>query len=120
MHALVEKDNKGSFFMYKPMGKIDSDFPKEAAEDFMLGYMCEQQRKVLIDCMQGPISTLCIDSTHGTNAYGIKLTTFLTVNSLGSGVPVAFFFTTKEDENVIGYFLFAMKRLVGELKPKVS
>lgn len=30
-----------------------------------------------------------------------------------------FFFTTKEDENVISYFLSGVKKLVGQLKPKI-
>ena len=94
--SLVQEDGGKSFFIYKPMGVYKNDFPKAEVEDFMLGFMNEKQRKVLVDCMQSPISTLCIDSTHGTNAYQIKLTTLMTINSLGSGVPVAFFFSTKE------------------------
>lgn len=117
--SLVEEDNGKSFFLYKPMGVLDDQYPKATVEDFMLGFMCEKQREVLISCMENPTSTLCIDSTHGTNAYQIKLTTLLTVNSLGIGVPVAFFFTTKEDEDVIGYFLSGVKQLVGQLRPKV-
>lgn len=118
--SLVQEDGGKSFFIYKPMGVYKDDFPKAEVEDFMLGFMNEKQRKVLVDCMQSPISTLCIDSTHGTNAYQIKLTTLLTINSLGSGVPVAFFFSTKEDSDFIGYFLSGVKKLVGQLKPKVS
>lgn len=118
--ALVKNYDGKSFFIYKPMGIRNVDYPKANDEDFMLAYMCEKQRTILLDCMQGPIATLCIDSTHGTNAYHIKLTTLLTINSLGSGVPVAFFFSTKEDEHFIGYFLSAIKKLVGELKPKVN
>ena len=118
--ALVRLDDGKSFSLYKPMGKLSESFPEAKAEDFMLGYMCEKQRKMLVECMQSPIATLCIDSTHGTNAYHIKLTTLLTTKSLGSGVPVAFFFSTKEDEDTIGYFLSGVKKLVNELKPKVS
>lgn len=101
------------------MGIYNDDFPEANLEDFMLGFMCEKQQKILLECMENPFATLCIDSTHGTNAYHIKLTTLLTINSLGSIVPVAFFFSTK-DEHAIGYFLSGVKRLVGELKPKVS
>lgn len=94
--SLVQEDNGKSFFLYKPMGVKDDRFPESNAEDFMLGFMCDKQREVLLDCMQNPTSTICIDSTHGTNAYHIKLTTLLTINSLGSGVPVAFFSQPKK------------------------
>ena len=90
--TLVQEDVRKSFFLYKPMGFTDVRFPEAAVEDFMLGFMCEEQQEILIECMDSPISVLCIDSTHGTNAYQIKLITLLTVNALGSGVPVAFFF----------------------------
>lgn len=90
--ALVKKDNEKSFFIYKPMGIVDASFPKAAIEDFMLGFMCKEQQELLIECMESPISALCIDSIHGTNEYQIKLTTLLSINALGKGVPVAFFF----------------------------
>lgn len=119
VNSLVQK-NSESYFLYKPMGVVDANYPDAAAEDFMLGFMCKEQQEVLVECMDSPISVVCIDSTHGTNAYQIKLTTLLTVNAIGSGVPVAFFFSTKEDEHAIGYFLSGVKKLVGKLRPKVS
>ena len=119
VNALVEQDEGKTYFLYKPMGVFDESFPEASAEDFMLGFMNEKQREILLECMENPTAALCIDSTHGTNAYHIKLTTLLTISSTGSGVPVAFFLSTKEDEHAIGYFLSGIKKLAGELKPKV-
>ena len=48
-----------------------------------------------------------------------KLVTIMTINSFGNGMPVVFFFTTKEDQDALAYLFTATKSVVGNLEPKV-
>lgn len=41
---------------------------------------------------------ICVDGTHGTNAYDIQLYTVVTVDEFGSGCPVAFCLSNRSDE----------------------
>ena len=88
-------------------------------DDFGLAIMNEQQKSALVKAMASPTSILCSDATHGTNAYDIKLITLMVINSFGNGVPVAFFFSNKEDRDVLQYLFSEIKTIVGNLEPKV-
>lgn len=119
VEEFVQKDNGNSVILYKPVGKTDTRYDKMEIKDFGLAIMNDQQKAALLKLMASPTAILCADATHGTNAYDIKLLTLMTVNSFGNGVPVAFFFCNKEDQNVLGYFFTAIKSAVGNLDPKV-
>lgn len=42
-------------------------------------------------------SKICIDSTHCTNEYGLKLTTIVVVNKFGNGFPSAYCISKKNN-----------------------
>lgn len=116
VHKFVE-NNKESAILYKPMGQVLSTKINE--NDFLLAIMNDHQRAILKKAMMEPPGVICIDATHGTNAYGIQLVTLMIVNSFGNGIPCAFFYTTKEDVDALGLFFSAIKTAVGNLAPKV-
>ena len=47
---------------------------------------------------------ICVDSTRGTNAYDFHLTTLLTVDDYGSGMPVTFCLSNRIDSVAISIF----------------
>jgi len=44
---------------------------------------------------------ICIDGTHGTNAYDIQLYRIVTVDEFGSGCPVAYCLPNRSDDHEI-------------------
>ncbi|XP_054257441.1 uncharacterized protein LOC128985204 [Macrosteles quadrilineatus] len=108
--------DKNSVIMYKPQGLDSSDYPELTKDDFMLGIMTEAQAGMLKkygrDC-------ICIDSTHGTNAYKFEMTTILVLDDMRQGFPCAFLFSNRNDHIALDLFLNSVKSKVGEIKAKV-
>lgn len=115
----VKKDGGKTVILYKPVGTVDAKFPELNAKDFALALMNDQQRAILKDAMISPPGALMADATHGTNQYDLKLVTIMTINAFGNGMPVVFFFTTKEDQDAMEYLFTAIKSVIGNLEPKV-
>ena len=59
---------------------------------------------------------ICVDSTHNTCRYDVKLVTVLVLGPHDEGLPVAFLITTKETIQVLSLFFAAIRRLVGEVR----
>lgn len=62
---------------------------------------------------------ICIDGTHGTNAYDIQLYTIMTVDEFGSGCPVAYCFSNRADEYIFNLFFEQIKSKLGTINTKV-
>lgn len=84
--------------------------------DFALVLMTNFQAQQIIKFGSEKI---CIDGTHGTNAYDIQLYTLLTVDEFGSGCPVAFCFSNRSDELIFRQFFNVVKSKVGQIQSKV-
>lgn len=112
-------DENSSVILYKPMGIGMPNTKTITESDFLLAIMNEEQRNFLRKAMSSPPGILCVDATHGTNAYGFQLITLMSVNSFGNGVPCAFLFSTKENQEALGLFFSAIKQVVGHFEPKV-
>lgn len=78
---------------FKEQGEVDKMNILGTA-DFQIIIMSQFQR-LMIDLFGK--DNICIDSTHGTNAYDFSLTTLLTVDDFGSGFPVAFCISNRVD-----------------------
>lgn len=114
----VKRDQGKTVIFYKPVGVVDERYPNLSKEDFGLAIMDEKQRKEVVRAMNNPPGVLLSDATHGTSQYDIKLLTVMTINPFGNGVPIAFFYTTKEDQDALEYLFAAIKSTVGNLTPK--
>ncbi len=68
--------------MYKSQGVVDSLFPTLSSEAFVLALQTEFQ---LQQYRKYASTVLCIDSTHGTNAYNFKLITVMVADEFGHG-----------------------------------
>ena len=60
---------------------------------------------------------MCIDSTHGTNAYNFNLTSVVVIDEFGEGIPVGWMISNREDTLVLVEFLKAIRHQSGPLSP---
>ena len=49
-------------------------------------------------------TAVCIDCTHGTNAYDFNLTTILVIDEYGEGLPVGWMISNREDKQMLTEF----------------
>ena len=63
-------------------------------------------------------SAVCVDATHGTNAYDFQLISIVVVDELGEGFPVGWCFLNKEDQATLGNFFTTIKANSGLVDPK--
>ena len=61
---------------------------------------------------------ICMDSTHGTNAYDFNLITVLVMDGFGEGIPVAWVIANREDVTILVECLKAIKERTGLLQPR--
>ena len=78
---------------YKPQG-VDDDKTGLKREDFLTVPQTLVQAEILKE-FGGKV--VCVDATHGTNAYEFKLITLLVVDEYGEGFPVAWCIANRED-----------------------
>ena len=99
---------------YKPQG-ADDDKTGLKREDFLIVLQTPIQAEMLIKFAEGKV--VCVDATHGTNAYDFKLMTLLVVDEYGEGFPVAWCITNKEDRVVLIEFLSSVRTRCGMVHP---
>lgn len=112
-----EMKTSGCVLFYKPQEALSEEYPELKHEDFFLIIMTEGQKDLLLrfgeDC-------ICIDGTHGLNAYGFELHTILVLDDLREGYPTAFFISNRSDSMGISIFFKCVKESIGKsIKPKV-
>ena len=69
--------------VYKPQGISDQGHPTLVEDAFVLAIQTEFQMHLYRTYAD---SVLCIDSTHGTNAYNFKLITCIVADNFGQGL----------------------------------
>lgn len=85
--------------LYKAQGQEQlSHMDNTSNDDFLLCIQTEFQRDMFREFGS---NVVCIDSTHGTNAYDFKLTTVIVVDEYGEGVPVGWMISNREDAPII-------------------
>jgi hypothetical protein len=84
--------------------------------DFALILMTKFQQETLQNFGRDKI---CVDGTHGTNAYDIQLYTVVTIDEFGSGCPVAFCLSNRSDELIFQLFFEKIKFNVGVIDCKM-
>jgi len=68
--------------LYKRQHETDKECPSLAEDAFLLAIQTDFQRHLY---EQYAHKVLCIDATHGTNAYRFKLITVMIANDFGQG-----------------------------------
>jgi hypothetical protein len=120
LSALVRKlheEHRGQVLFYKNQGiELYIEGIPFNKDDFLLGLMNSAQLHLL---RKFGNDIICTDSTHGTNKYDFHFTTILVIDENRQGFPVAFLYSTRIDEMTFIAFYSSIKRLVGNLTPKV-
>ena len=108
VEEMKSRGNDNPVLFYKPLQKDNPDFMLIIQSSFQANMLklFSSQRAVFVD------------DTHGTNAYGIHLTTLLVVDEYGEGFPVAWCISTHIDTNSMSKFFDVIKDNVGNLSPK--
>ena len=88
---------------------------KSSKDDFLLvlqtKFQCDMFKK--FGC-----TAVCIDSTHGTNAYDFNLTTILVIDEYGEGLPVGWMISNREDKQMLTEFFRAIEQRAGKINPQ--
>lgn len=110
------KDSRCVLF-YKPQGEDSTEYPQLKTHDFALIIMNQGQMEMLEnygnDC-------LCIDETHGLNAYHFNLTTVLVLDDMREGFPCCFLNSNRSDEEMMYILFTCIKNKLGRpLQSKV-
>ena len=108
-HTRMDPVTKSLVRYVKFQGEDSSCLP---TADFMLVVASDAQ---LLGARQfcAPMRPVCMDSTHGTNAYDFQLTTLLALDEHGEGFPVAFCYSNHVNEQHMIAFLSVVKDAVG-------
>ena len=96
---------------FKQQGLQNEDMGKD---DFLLCIQTEFQHEMLKAFGH---NVICVDATHGTNAYDFLLITVLVIDDFGEGVPVAWAISNKEDATTLATFFKHLKCKSGDIKP---
>src|ERR1043165_5751812 len=75
----------------------------------ILALMDKSQLQMLKQYATGNLSVVCIDSTHGTNAYNFYLTTLMVLDGHREGYPVAFLYSNRQTEETFILFFQAIR-----------
>lgn len=97
---------------YKLQGTEADDGYDLAKEDFFIVIQTPLQKRMLQNFGQNGV---CMDSTHGTNAYDFMLNAVMVVDEFGQGFPVAFCLSNHEDFTTLVSFFREIKKNCGEI-----
>lgn len=111
----MRQTQNSPILFYKSQG-VPSEYTFLSTSDFVLILMTNAQSEILKKF--GPDS-ICLDSTHGVNAYGFELITLLVLDDLHQGFPCAFMFSNRCDQPVLSMFFALIKQHAGCIVPKV-
>ncbi|GBN01390.1 hypothetical protein AVEN_110443-1 [Araneus ventricosus] len=111
IEEMADLDSENPVLGYKFQGSIPREYENFEEEDFILVYQHPLQREML---KQYGNKVVCLDSTHGTNAYNFKLITVLIVDDFGEGFPAAWCLSNREDYSALKKFFDLIDRNLGE------
>ena len=84
-------------------------------EGFILCFQTAFQRDMLVKFGK---HIICMDATHGTNAYDFQLISIVVVDEYGEGLPVGWMISNREDTTALCAFLNAIKTTCGIIEPE--
>lgn len=81
----LQQEEYNPILYYKPQHSEDQHFPHLAKDSFVLILQTEFQKEMY---QQFSHKIMCIDSTHGTNAYKFKLVTLMVPDDFAAGMYI--------------------------------
>jgi len=119
LHLTIQQlRNEGDegVFLYKPSGVISDEYPGVSKDDFLMAYMSKSQEHMLSTYGS---DIICMDGTHGTNAYGIELSSLVVLDDQHQGFPVLFFYHNNKSEETYKILFRKLKERVGEISCRI-
>ena len=112
----MKSSENNPVILYKRQGEPPSEKSEYLSkEDFALAIQTPLQAIMMKNQCNGRV--VCIDSTHGTNAYDFHLITIVIVDEFGEGFPVAWCISNREDQILLTNFFNGIKRRIGVVSP---
>ena len=109
-----EDSGDNPVLLFKPQGiESHDDLGKD---DFAIAIQTPFQRDMLAKF--GP-EVICMDSTHGTNAYDFNLITVLVLDEYEEGIPVGWMICNRKDAKALSLFMAKIKERCGDICTKV-
>lgn len=81
--AELQEEKYNPVLLFKKQGEESSEYPSLGKEGFMLVLQTQFQREMF---QTNGHKILCIDATHGTNAYRFLLITCIVLDEYGKGI----------------------------------
>ena len=113
-----KKDDNPVLF-YKKQGQTKAEVGTNnglGGDDFALVIQTPLQSEMLQSC--GDNKVICVDATHGTNAYNFLLISLIVVDEFGEGFPAGWCFSNKEDKTLLVNFFTHLKSRSGNIGPQ--
>ena len=79
----LQQENFDPILFFKEQGVFNSAYPELPDDSFVLAIQTEFQKQLYV---KNAHKILCVDSTHGTNAYRFKLITCVVPDQFGQGI----------------------------------
>ena len=84
----LQEESYNPILLYKQQHETDPNYPILSKESFVFAIQTEFQK----NCFQQYASKIvCVDATHGTNAYNFKLITVMVCDEFGQGTYVSWY-----------------------------
>ena len=80
--AELQQEEYNPILFFKQQHVVDAQYPQFSGEAFLLMFQSEFQQQMY---MRFASKILCVDSTHGTNAYKFKLLTVMAADDFAAG-----------------------------------
>ncbi|XP_050065173.1 uncharacterized protein LOC126554109 [Aphis gossypii] len=114
VEQMKQEGENNPVIYYKKQGEVDGNNILDL-KDFCIILMDPSQMHMLKQFGNGKI--VCIDGTHGLNAYDFELVTLLVIDDFGSGFPCCFMFTNLKDTKIYTVMFSTIKNKVGIISP---
>ena len=113
--AEMEREDHNPILCFKAQGETSHHVGMKS-NDFLLGLQTEFQKEMFIKYAK---KLVCVDATHGTNAYDFQLITVLVIDDYDEGIPVAWLISNKESSSVLSSFFASIRERCGDVKTEI-
>ena len=110
----MKTENDTTVILYKPQDVVDNNYPNLLKEDFLLAIMNNSQQEMFK--LYGN-DVICIDFTHGMNAYGFDLATIVVLDDRREAFPSCFIISNRQDSRALSTAFKAVREICGNVKP---
>jgi hypothetical protein len=108
-------NNEEGVLFFKPQGVADTSLGLSEM-DFVLIFMTDTQKDMFTKYGS---DVVCVDGTHGVNAYNFQLYTALVLDDTREGVPICFMVSNRGDQKIMELFFKQIRNSVGTISAKV-